>query len=190
MVADAAEGMTMKRAFSMLEVVAVLAAVGVAGAIAFVSFSSGVSDARARADLDAAVLKIKSERDNAKQKLMPIIIQEEEGGVKVVRAAVLADPTTNSRVCEQTSQIVSPTIRFDAVRFASSARMCLGEDGRPIGPALISVGTQKGEMALVSVGAGGDWEVSYIRLTGDELTAWQLNHELNYNNMGAGPPAL
>lgn len=119
----------MKRAFSLIEMMVVVAVIGISGSLAMFAMSDQITEARAKSDQLGMMMRIKAERDKARERLTGIIIDRDGGGSVVVfkRAHRV------SGAC--VSDGVTSTASFGSARIeVPSGGLCLDERGLPVGP--------------------------------------------------------
>ena len=81
-----------KRGFSLLEVVVVVSAIAIGGSLALSAMSDQVLTARARSDELGLLMRLKAERNNARERLRPLgISRDEVGDMRFHSATVTTD---------------------------------------------------------------------------------------------------
>jgi prepilin-type N-terminal cleavage/methylation domain-containing protein len=119
----------MKRAFSLVEMMVVVAVIGVSGSLAMFAMSDQITEARARSDQLGMMMRIKAERDKARERLTGVIIDRDAGGSVVVfkKAHRVSGACVSDGVTSRAS--------FGSARIhVPSGGLCLDDRGLPVNP--------------------------------------------------------
>lgn len=120
--------MMKQRAFSLVEVMVVVAVVGISGSMALFAMSEQVADARAKSEAQALLQDIRAEHRTAKERMRGLQIKSQEGSAAKPNHTVTFQPT-DPRDC--TKPVGSPrTVEFKFARLEmNQAKACFNERG-------------------------------------------------------------
>lgn len=120
--------MMKQRAFSLVEVMVVVAVVGISGSMAVFAMSEQVADARAKSEAQALLQDIRAEHRTAKERMRGLQIKSQEGSGAKPNHTVTFQPT-DPRDC--TKPVGSPrTVEFKFARLEmNQAKACFNERG-------------------------------------------------------------
>jgi len=121
-----------RRAFSLAELMVVIAVIGIAGAIAAFGMSSQVAESRARADSEALLRSLRAEHRGAKERMVGLSVKPVPGGVGVKHQVVFQE-TTRGAECGATGVGPTRTVAFANARLALNRPvLCFNEHGEPV----------------------------------------------------------
>lgn len=140
-----------RRAFSLAELMVVIAVIGVAGALAMFGMSSQVGESRARADSEALLRSLRAEHRAAKERMVGLSVKPHPGGVGV-KHQVLFQETARGAECGATGVGPTRSVEFANARLELNRPiLCFNEHGEPVdGP------TDTGEAILQVVSSGDE----------------------------------
>jgi len=146
------------RGFSMLELMVVLAVVGLGSTVAVFAMSEQIGSARSRSDRIGIALKLKTERDRARERLTGVSISVDTVDAHTVRfhkPLFIVDQQGKPTGCGHGA--VVGEARFARARINIAGRLpCLDENGRPVGGGFdVPIVGDDGETDVFSVNAGG-----------------------------------
>jgi prepilin-type N-terminal cleavage/methylation domain-containing protein len=145
-----------RRAFSLAELMVVIAVIGVAGALAMFGMSSQVSESRARADSAALLRSLRAEHRAAKERMVGLSVKPVLGGVGIKHQVVFQE-TTRGGACGESGVGPTRTVEFANARLALNRPvLCFNEHGEPVdgaadvGEAVLQV-LSSGDEAMLAV---------------------------------------
>jgi prepilin-type N-terminal cleavage/methylation domain-containing protein len=140
-----------RRAFSLAELMVVIAVIGVAGALAMFGMSSQVGESRARADSEALLRSLRAEHRVAKERMVGLSVKPITGGVGVKHQVVFQE-TARGAPCGSTGVGPKRTVEFaNALLSLNRHVLCFNEHGEPVDGA-----TDTGEAILEVVSSGDE----------------------------------
>ncbi len=163
----------MRRGFSLLEVMVVAAIVGISGSIAVVAMSGQIGSAKARSDEMGMFLRIKSERNKARERLLPLMIEPHETDGHQV---IFSQPIVTGTTCKRGRVVDEATFPHAALSLVrpppnagnspgsfspitvTAPQACLDENGLPIGTFSLVITGSDGRSSGVSVNASGQFD--------------------------------
>ena len=120
--------MVKQRAFSLVEVMVVVAVVGVSGSMALFAMSEQVADARAKSEAQALLQDIRAEHRTAKERMRGLQIKSQEGSAAKPNHTVTFQPT-DPRDCTK-PEGAARTVEFKFARLEmNQAKACFNERG-------------------------------------------------------------
>lgn len=173
--------MSMRRGFSLLEIMVVGAVVGISGSLAVMAMSDQMGSAKARSDEVGMFLRIKTERNRARERLQPLMIQPENEGHKLVFIRPEVVGSGSSRACVATTDVVGQAqFAYAALSLAqpplpppsmssvtgpiitTSTLPCIDANGLPIGDFDFVIQGSDGRINTVTVNPTGQLEGSLV----------------------------
>ena len=164
------------RGFSMFEVVIVVAVVAIGGSLAVFAMSDQVVAARARSDELGLVMRMKTERNAARERLRPLGIQLDDGAVAFHEATITV-ASVGARSCALGA--LREKVRFGDAELhpdnnpappqvgpqaaiagggGGAGPLCLDENGRPVGAFNTVIIAADGRTSTLSITPSGVME--------------------------------
>jgi prepilin-type N-terminal cleavage/methylation domain-containing protein len=124
------------RAFSLTEVIVVLAIAGVSSGLALQGLSDSVTTAKARSQRAALVRAVKLERQHSVEQLQPLAMRAAGDQIAFHRATIALDKDGDPTGCTVGAQL--DVQRYPQLKLAmqNGGTLCLDEDGRPVDDAV------------------------------------------------------
>ncbi len=141
--------------FSLLEVMVVVCVVGISGAMAVFAMSDQVIAAKSRSDEIGMFLRIKAERNNARERMRGLTMIADNGGHTVVFGKPIITRSNGSITCTTTPEVIGSVHFTEAVALIDSSNHCLDENGRPVGTFTMGIKGRDGRVNTVSVTESG-----------------------------------
>lgn len=161
------------RGFSLLEVMVVVAVVGIGSTVAVFAMSEQVGSARSRSDRIGLALKLKTERDRARERLTGLSISRDADDPRTV---IFHKPVFTglpySRVCAHGAEVARAHFKQARLDIGASDVLCLDENGRPIGSFVTSIVGDDAVTDVITIDAGGTLDNKFAGggpVTGDPL---------------------
>ncbi|MDP2342179.1 MAG: type II secretion system protein [Deltaproteobacteria bacterium] len=162
------------RGFSLLELMVVVAVISIGGSLAVFAMSDQVQIAKARSDEIGLFMRIKTERNAARERLRALGISMEGNEVRFHRAVV-----TNAEglppacvVGEIVRRATFPEARLRKAGSpgAAAGNLCIDENGRPVGVFAAVITASDGRESTVTLTETGVLETSLNVASNDEVT--------------------
>ncbi len=155
------------RAFSAVELVVVIVVITIGGSLAVMAMSDQVSTARARSDELGLVMRLKTERNAARERLHPLGISKgAEGSVRFHDVTITRSEDAEARTCTlgdviRTAHFSDATIATEAAAPAhfslagvvsgGAGPLCIDENGRPVGDFNLKIEASDGRKTDVTL---------------------------------------
>lgn len=153
------------RGFSMVELMVVVAVISIGGSLAVFAMSDQVSAARARSDELGVFMRLKTERNAARERLTPMGVTSGGSGVINFHLAKVLEVTAGVRVCE-VGEIVR-TAQFADASIRPNGQLCLDDQGRPVGDFSLVIEAKDGRESTLIITSTGVIESSLNNTTKD-----------------------
>jgi len=144
------------RGFTLLEVMVVVAVVGLGSTVAVFAMSEQVGSARSRSDRIGIALKLKTERDRARERLTGLSISVDAAGdahtVRFHKALITV--TNGTTECNHGAVVGQARFAHAQIDIAGQ-KPCLDENGRPVGSFVVPIVGDDGETDVFTVDGGG-----------------------------------
>lgn len=143
------------RGFSLLEVMVVVCVVGISGAMAVFAMSDQVVAAKSRSDEIGMFLRLKSERNNARERMRGLTVSTADDGHTLVFGKPTITRVSGTTNCTATSEVIGRAHFNEAVAVLDATTHCLDESGRPVGTFALDIKGRDGRVSSVSVTESG-----------------------------------
>lgn len=142
------------RGFSLLEVMVVVAVVAISGGAAVFAMSDQVGAAKARSDEIGMFLRLKTERNIARERMVGMSVTHSPDGHTLIFHRPVITRTASTRSCSHGVETSRVTFEGATVAFDGAVR-CIDESGRPIGSFDLQILGQDGRSSSVHISEGG-----------------------------------
>jgi prepilin-type N-terminal cleavage/methylation domain-containing protein len=153
------------RGFSFVEIAVVVAVIGIAGSIAVFAMSDQVGAAKARSDEIGMFLKLKNERNKARERMQGMTVTTADSGHTVVFHKPIITNVSGVRTCDDGVETSRAT--FAGATAVVSGTRCIDENGRPIGSFELQIQGKDGRVNDVAITESGQLESNIAKRVDD-----------------------
>ena len=151
-----------QRGFSLLEVMVVVAVVGLGSTVAVFAMSEQVGNARSRSDRIGLALKLKTERDRARERLTGLSIsRDNDDPHTVIFHKPIFGGALGARTCIHGVEVARAHFAQAKLDLPPSQPLCLDENGLPIGTFTTTVVGDDGATDIITIDGGGTLDNKY-----------------------------